>query len=62
MSETKVSLVLFKHAFFGGGHVITETVAGICTLIIALLVIFLGNLLFFLRGGCCYGSDGCIED
>ena len=36
MSETKVRPVLFKHAFWG--HVITETVASICTLIIALLV------------------------
>ena len=36
MSETNVRPVLFKHAFWG--HVITETVAGICTLIIALLV------------------------
>ncbi|PNP90018.1 hypothetical protein HXT27_00060 [Gardnerella sp. DNF00502] len=36
MSETKVMPVLFKHAFWG--HVITETVAGVCTLIIALLV------------------------
>ena len=44
MSEMKVSPVLFKHAFWG--HVITETVASVCTLIIALLVIFLGNMLF----------------
>ncbi|MFU0560376.1 hypothetical protein ACMZ9N_01145 [Gardnerella vaginalis] len=36
MSETNVRPVLFKHAFWG--HVITETVAGICTLIISLLV------------------------
>ena len=36
MSETNVRPVLFKHAFWG--HVITETVAGVCTLIIALLV------------------------
>ncbi len=36
MSETNVRPVLFKHAFWG--HVITETVASICTLIIALLV------------------------
>ena len=36
MSEMKVRPVLFKHAFWG--HVITETVAGVCTLIIALLV------------------------
>ncbi len=36
MSEMNVRPVLFKHAFWG--HVITETVAGICTLIIALLV------------------------
>ena len=36
MSETKVRPVLFKDAFWG--YVITETVAGICTLIIALLV------------------------
>ena len=36
MSETKVRPVLFKHAFWS--NVITETVAGICTLIIALLV------------------------
>ena len=36
MSEKNVRPVLFKHAFWG--HVITETVAGICTLIIALLV------------------------
>ena len=36
MSETNVRPVLFKHAFWG--NVITETVAGICTLIIALLV------------------------
>ena len=47
MSEMKVSPVLFKHAFFlGGGHVITETVASVCILIVALLVIFLGNMLF----------------
>ncbi len=36
MSETNVRPVLFKDAFWG--YVITETVAGICTLIIALLV------------------------
>ena len=36
MSETKVRPVLFKHAFWS--NVITETVAGICTLIVALLV------------------------
>ncbi|WP_421776798.1 hypothetical protein [Gardnerella sp. KA00255] len=36
MSETKVRPVLFKHAFWD--NVIIETVAGICTLIIALLV------------------------
>ena len=36
MSEKNVRPVLFKHAFWG--HVITETVAGICTLIVALLV------------------------
>lgn len=36
MSEMNVRPVLFKHAFWG--HVITETVAGIFTLIIALLV------------------------
>ena len=36
MSETNVRPVLFKHAFWG--HVITETFAGVCTLIIALLV------------------------
>ena len=36
MSETNVRPVLFKHAFWG--HVITETVASVCTLIIALLV------------------------
>ena len=36
MSETKVRPVLFKHAFWS--NVITETVAGICTLIISLLV------------------------
>ncbi|RFD73058.1 hypothetical protein AXE72_03165 [Gardnerella vaginalis] len=36
MSEMNVRPVLFKHAFWG--HVIIETVAGICTLIIALLV------------------------
>ena len=36
MSETNVRPVLFKHAFWG--HVITETIASVCTLIIALLV------------------------
>ena len=36
MSETKVRPVLFKHAFWD--NVIIETVAGICTLIISLLV------------------------
>lgn len=36
MSETNVRPVLFKHAFWD--NVIIETVAGICTLIIALLV------------------------
>lgn len=36
MSETNVRPVLFKHAFWG--HVITETVASVCTLIISLLV------------------------
>ncbi|MFU0558106.1 hypothetical protein [Gardnerella vaginalis] len=36
MSETKVRPVLFKHAFWD--NVVTETVAGVCTLIIALLV------------------------
>ena len=36
MSETNVRPVLFKHAFWD--NVITETVAGICTLIISLLV------------------------
>ena len=36
MSEANVRPVLFKHAFWG--HVITETVASICTLIISLLV------------------------
>lgn len=36
MSETNVRPVLFKDAFWG--YVITETVAGICTLIISLLV------------------------
>lgn len=36
MSETNVRPVLFKHAFWD--NVIIETVAGVCTLIIALLV------------------------
>lgn len=36
MSETNVRPVLFKHAFWD--NVVTETVAGICTLIISLLV------------------------
>ncbi|MDK7192695.1 hypothetical protein QP420_05500 [Bifidobacterium sp. UMB1197] len=36
MSETKVRPVLFKHAFWD--NVVTETVAGVCTLIVALLV------------------------
>ena len=36
MSETNVRPVLFKDAFWG--YLITETVAGICTLIIALLI------------------------
>ncbi|EIK82231.1 hypothetical protein CGSMWGv1400E_00065 [Gardnerella vaginalis 1400E] len=38
MSEMKVSPVLFKHAFLGGGHVITETVAGIVLTNIVLVV------------------------
>ncbi len=36
MSETNVRPVLFKHAFWN--NVIIETIAGVCTLIIALLV------------------------
>ena len=48
MSETNVRPVLFKHAFWG--HVITETAAGICTLIVALLIILLVNMLFSCAG------------
>ncbi|MFU0528588.1 hypothetical protein [Gardnerella vaginalis] len=48
MSETNVRPVLFKHAFWD--NVIIETAAGICTLIVALLIILLVNMLFSCAG------------